>query len=437
MIRSKHKYVTCPNQCYSCLLFFDRWSSNVKKAGGWGDHNLTAKYIDNQAAASAQDRPPQQSHYNNRGGGFGHGSQQRGDRGGGIYQQNSRGNYQGSRGGYQQQTGGYHQGGGRGDYQHQQQRGVYRGARGGYQNHQQNRNNNTSDNNSSSGWDNRSTNNSNSWNSTPATTTTTSNDTWDSKPVTASTATSNNDAWGSTSTESTNNDSWGSKAAKTNATDNNGWNTPSATTTKAASANDSWGASKAEEPRASNNDNWNAPSSTAKPDNNGCNTRSSAKPTTINITPAGPAASTPSNNAWGNKPASVTQQKVETNSWSDKIKSSSAVTAPTAPATQESNGWDDPPKESTGGSWGTMTMDSLGWANTGKKPKDVKEEGKGIWKDGVHELGEDNEAMRLKLFGTATDHESTHSGINFDKYENIPVETTGENIPEGINQVNF
>jgi ATP-dependent RNA helicase DDX3X len=43
--------------------------------------------------------------------------------------------------------------------------------------------------------------------------------------------------------------------------------------------------------------------------------------------------------------------------------------------------------------------------------------------------------MRLKIFGTATDHESVHSDINFDKYDNIPVETTGENIPEGIDKV--
>lgn len=82
-----------------------------------------------------------------------------------------------------------------------------------------------------------------------------------------------------------------------------------------------------------------------------------------------------------------------------------------------------------------MTMDSLGWTETKKTAKDIKEEGKGIWKDGVHELGEDNEAIRVKLFGTATDQESVLSGINFDKYEDIPVKTTGENIPEGINQV--
>lgn len=84
-----------------------------------------------------------------------------------------------------------------------------------------------------------------------------------------------------------------------------------------------------------------------------------------------------------------------------------------------------------------MTMDTLGWSDSGKKPKDVKEAGKGIWKDGAHELAEHNPEMQLKLFGTATDHESTHSGINFDKYDNIPVETIGENIPEGIDQVNF
>ncbi|KAI8331596.1 ATP-dependent RNA helicase DED1, partial [Choanephora cucurbitarum] len=55
----------------------------------------------------------------------------------------------------------------------------------------------------------------------------------------------------------------------------------------------------------------------------------------------------------------------------------------------------------------------------------AKEPGKGIWKDGQHELGEENEELRLKLFGTPTDDLTLHSGINFDKYDNIPVEVVG------------
>ncbi|KAG2219256.1 hypothetical protein INT45_009864, partial [Circinella minor] len=42
---------------------------------------------------------------------------------------------------------------------------------------------------------------------------------------------------------------------------------------------------------------------------------------------------------------------------------------------------------------------------------------------GVHVLGPKDEKTEIKLFGTANDKETQHTGINFDKYENIPVET--------------
>ncbi|KAI9247549.1 P-loop containing nucleoside triphosphate hydrolase protein [Sporodiniella umbellata] len=81
-------------------------------------------------------------------------------------------------------------------------------------------------------------------------------------------------------------------------------------------------------------------------------------------------------------------------------------------------------------------MDALGWSDNAKRLKDEKQPGKGIWKDGVHELGEENEAMKLKLFGTAEDKQVQHSGINFANYENIPVKTTGDSVPEPIYEFN-
>ncbi|KAI8149574.1 P-loop containing nucleoside triphosphate hydrolase protein [Fennellomyces sp. T-0311] len=61
-----------------------------------------------------------------------------------------------------------------------------------------------------------------------------------------------------------------------------------------------------------------------------------------------------------------------------------------------------------------------------------KNDGKGSWKDGVHVLGPRDEKAELKLFGTANDTETQHTGINFDKYEDIPVETKGDNVPACI-----
>lgn len=62
----------------------------------------------------------------------------------------------------------------------------------------------------------------------------------------------------------------------------------------------------------------------------------------------------------------------------------------------------------------------------------TKNDHRGTWENGVHKLAPRDEKMELKLFGTADDHENMHTGINFDQYKNIPVETTGDNVPPCI-----
>lgn len=306
----------------------------------------------------------------------------------GGYQQN-RGGYQQSRGGYQQSRGGYQQS--RGGYQqsrggYQQNRGDYQQNRGDYQQNRGGNGNGGHQEQSSSSWGNVGSSiqdsTSKGWSDAAAT-----------KPA------QNQSDWNTSS----NSGGWSNVAAKKPAQNDNvssGWNTHD---------------NKASEQKPTTGDNkWDSASNNATNDW----TTATASPNAVD-------------NSWNKAPA--TQQP--TTSW---VTTSTPV-APAAPAAVETSsaggGWDAAPKSATG-DWGNMTMDTLGWTNTGKKAEDTVEDGKGIWKNGVHELGIDNEAMRLKLFGTATDQESTHSGINFDKYENIPVETTGENIPEGINQVN-
>ena len=44
-----------------------------------------------------------------------------------------------------------------------------------------------------------------------------------------------------------------------------------------------------------------------------------------------------------------------------------------------------------------------------------------------------NERLEMELFGDA----DVSSGINFDKYEDIPVEATGDNVPSHINDVSL
>ncbi|KAF1797666.1 P-loop containing nucleoside triphosphate hydrolase protein [Mucor lusitanicus] len=154
---------------------------------------------------------------------------------------------------------------------------------------------------------------------------------------------------------------------------------------------------------------------TTAPSSSGWNTKPDAKPATAT-------------SAWDTKPA--------TTSWAAQATKAPTPPAAAKPASQQpvDDGWNTPTESDNSGQWGAMTMDSLGWTDKGKKPKDTIEPGQGIWKDGVHQLGEESEEVKIKLFGTATDHESVHSGINFDKYENIPVETKGENVPEGITE---
>ncbi|GAA5817664.1 hypothetical protein MFLAVUS_011215 [Mucor flavus] len=230
------------------------------------------------------------------------------------------------------------------------------------------------------------------------------------------------------------------------------WNTSSVAAPATPAASD-WNTSSA----ASTTNDWttNSAASTATNDWN-----------TVPETTTGPTTktwnsgtSTPTND-WSNKPAAVTQKPTEqtksvaaTNEWATPTKSAAATNEWTSPAKSVNNwsdnttfisqkpaekpavdGWETQASSASTGSWGNMTMDTLGWNSSGKKPKDVKEEGKGIWKNGVHELGDVSADIEVKLFGTATDLETTHSGINFDRYDNIPVETTGENIPEGITQ---
>ncbi|KAI8985910.1 P-loop containing nucleoside triphosphate hydrolase protein [Pilobolus umbonatus] len=94
--------------------------------------------------------------------------------------------------------------------------------------------------------------------------------------------------------------------------------------------------------------------------------------------------------------------------------------------------WSSGSNTKSEGNWGAMTLKTLGWDNS--KPKDTKEAGRGTWENGMHILGEENEQMRLKLFGTEDDKITIHSGINFENYDNIPVETQGDNVPEPIKE---
>lgn len=59
--------------------------------------------------------------------------------------------------------------------------------------------------------------------------------------------------------------------------------------------------------------------------------------------------------------------------------------------------------------------------------------GAGTWKDGKHVPGPANQREERELFGVA-DPTKDNTGINFDKYDDIPIEASGTDVPEPTNR---
>ncbi|TAQ84370.1 hypothetical protein B7494_g7305 [Chlorociboria aeruginascens] len=58
--------------------------------------------------------------------------------------------------------------------------------------------------------------------------------------------------------------------------------------------------------------------------------------------------------------------------------------------------------------------------------------GDGQWRDGKHIAGPANPRIERELFGVADDPTKQQTGINFEKYDDIPVEATGHDVPEPV-----
>ncbi|KAJ2158726.1 ATP-dependent RNA helicase ded1 [Coemansia sp. RSA 552] len=56
----------------------------------------------------------------------------------------------------------------------------------------------------------------------------------------------------------------------------------------------------------------------------------------------------------------------------------------------------------------------------------------GMWANGKHIYGQRNQRVETTLFGSPDDPKRMQTGINFEKYDNIPVEATGDDVPEPI-----
>ncbi|KAK0635185.1 P-loop containing nucleoside triphosphate hydrolase protein [Bombardia bombarda] len=58
--------------------------------------------------------------------------------------------------------------------------------------------------------------------------------------------------------------------------------------------------------------------------------------------------------------------------------------------------------------------------------------GDGQWRDGKHIPGPPNPRLERELFGTPDDPSKQHTGLNFEKYDDIPVEASGKDVPEPV-----
>ncbi|KZP30486.1 DEAD-domain-containing protein [Athelia psychrophila] len=77
-----------------------------------------------------------------------------------------------------------------------------------------------------------------------------------------------------------------------------------------------------------------------------------------------------------------------------------------------------------GGGWADKPHTNSGGGSAGA--------GFGTWKDGKHIPGARNTRMEKELFGEIDDSSKQQTGINFDKYDDIPVEATGAGVPEPV-----
>ena len=84
------------------------------------------------------------------------------------------------------------------------------------------------------------------------------------------------------------------------------------------------------------------------------------------------------------------------------------------------NGWDAPAPRQNGSARGWST----GPASGGFGGSHHRNDGYGRWQDGQHIVAPSNPRTEKELFGEAGDSIHQHSGINFDKYGDIPVSVT-------------
>ena len=100
--------------------------------------------------------------------------------------------------------------------------------------------------------------------------------------------------------------------------------------------------------------------------------------------------------------------------------------APT-PVSQPRSNWDTPPARSVR----SFDPNGYGAPGAGSSRGNYNE---GRWADGKHVPGPANQRLERELFGVPNDPTKQQTGINFEKYDDIPVEASGHDVPEAVTE---
>lgn len=95
-------------------------------------------------------------------------------------------------------------------------------------------------------------------------------------------------------------------------------------------------------------------------------------------------------------------------------------------------GRDGPPGGGWGGGAPQGRFDANGYGKPGGGSGGPRGSGDGQWKDGKHVPGPANPRVERELFGVPNDPTKQQTGINFEKYDDIPVEASGQGVPEPV-----
>lgn len=95
------------------------------------------------------------------------------------------------------------------------------------------------------------------------------------------------------------------------------------------------------------------------------------------------------------------------------------------------NAYGNPAARGQGGSYGGGGYSGGGYSGGGSTPA-ARGSGDGQWRDGQHVPGPQNLKVERELFGVPNDPSKAHTGINFSNYDDIPVEASGQDVPEPV-----